>query len=646
MAPDLKELLRDAASRPAEPLDLEDVRRRAVGVARERHLRVGVAGLAVVAVLALLAVPLLNLLGTTTVEFADTPPADQDETNGEGAPPEEWETLPPAPIVPRVEAASVWTGEEMVVWGGMDPAQNFTGLRDGAAFDPATRTWRRLTDAPVVSAYGAAAVWTGDELLVWAGNGPGDDGGGGAAYDPRADAWTALPPGPVNPAAYATAVWTGDELIVWGGYGLRGGTGTADGAAYDPVTQQWRTIASAPLSPRFYHEAVWTGSEMVVWGGTSGDGAEVSRYVDGAAYDPASDTWRLIAEAPLTARDPGALLWSGKEMLVLGGLTGDNGVPARDGAAYDPAEDAWRSLPEIGLQNITSFAWAGDQAVAWGAGASSAMTTTPRAGEWLELPGNPGRLGDDAVAAWTGKQLIIWGGLDSNGKPVDDGAVLNTAAYPAPSTVRRPDTRPPGTAPDEPVVAGEGEASSPPTAEKPPTPDDALLPLWPIAQDSARLTSGEEAALAFGREVLGWRDARVTDGEPTEDGRFGERLTLTSDEVGRFVDMVVVPEGDRSWVVTWVGGPADPGLSVGISGTRVLVATSRWGARTAEAELLVQYPDQGAQATVSQRPAEFETDLSMPPTNPGSVLILFRDEQGDVIGAIGTGVPAGDFAAG
>ena len=51
---------------------------------------------------------------------------------------------------------------------------------------------------------------------------------------------------------------------------------------YDPAANRWQTFAAGPLSSRVLHTAVWTGQEMLVWGGTSGETA----LADGAAYRP------------------------------------------------------------------------------------------------------------------------------------------------------------------------------------------------------------------------------------------------------------------------------------------------------------------------------------------------------------------------
>jgi len=77
-----------------------------------------------------------------------------------------WSTLPAAPIPPRAGAAVVWTGREMIVWGGAT-GQNQDELRaDGAAYEPATNGWRTLPAAPIAARVDPSAVWTGTEMIV------------------------------------------------------------------------------------------------------------------------------------------------------------------------------------------------------------------------------------------------------------------------------------------------------------------------------------------------------------------------------------------------------------------------------------------------------------------------------------------------
>jgi hypothetical protein len=109
---------------------------------------------------------------------------------------------------------------------------------------------------------------------------------------PRANGSAKLiDPGPLAARTGHSVVWTGSEVVVWGGWGDETGRQRyGDGAAYNLASQHWRKIAAAPLTPRQKHVAVWTGSEMLIVGGDD--------HTDGAAYDPARDTWRRLPPAP------------------------------------------------------------------------------------------------------------------------------------------------------------------------------------------------------------------------------------------------------------------------------------------------------------------------------------------------------------
>src|SRR5438876_5977934 len=64
------------------------------------------------------------------------------------------------------------------------------------------------------------AVWTGSEMIVWGGLGSGGRLNTGGRYNPGTDSWTATSTTSAPVARYFhTAVWTGSEMIVWGGGG-------------------------------------------------------------------------------------------------------------------------------------------------------------------------------------------------------------------------------------------------------------------------------------------------------------------------------------------------------------------------------------------------------------------------------------------
>src|SRR5439155_747793 len=191
------------------------------------------------------------------------------------------------------------------------------------------------TNAPAIR-FGHAAVWTGSEMIVWGGSPDGtnvlDTGG---RYNPGMDSWVATSTANAPPArAYHTAVWTGSEMIVWGGYD---GTNVLNtGRRYNPSTNSWTatTPTNAPAA-RAIHTGVWTGSEMIVWGGFDGT-IDVS---SGARYDPTTDTWTATGVTSAgDARELHTAVWSGTEMIVWGGVK--HGAILNTGGRYTPSTDS------------------------------------------------------------------------------------------------------------------------------------------------------------------------------------------------------------------------------------------------------------------------------------------------------------------
>jgi len=137
-------------------------------------------------------------------------------------------------------------------------------------------TWT-VTSGPPDARASHTSVWTGSEMIVWGGAGFGTYFSTGAKYDPSTDTWTATSTTNAPTArAYHTSVWTGSEMIVWGGYSSNGTSHYfSTGRRYNPATDSWTatSITSVPAA-RELHTAVWTGSEMIVWGGYFYDGAE------------------------------------------------------------------------------------------------------------------------------------------------------------------------------------------------------------------------------------------------------------------------------------------------------------------------------------------------------------------------------------
>jgi hypothetical protein len=288
-----------------------------------------------------------------------------------------WRVLVDVPLA-RDNPSLVWTGAELLVWGGAEGQPTSSG----AAYDPDADTWREMEDAP--AAVQQQAVWTGREMIVW----------DGAAYDPVSDAWRMLPPAPVEQLGTTKALWTGREVVVV--------TGPADkvAAAYDPAADTWRRLPDLPRTGNLTG-AVWTGEEIVV----------VTDALVGTVLRFDGTEWRFAADLDGPRATYGMEVgWTGREVIVWGGAVD---VGMRQGYAYDPAADAWRELPRpwfAGTLVSAQAPWTGTHLVVSGetrAGRSFGAYR-PDEDRWFALPTPPSGPLLDGPMAWTGSELVVW----------------------------------------------------------------------------------------------------------------------------------------------------------------------------------------------------------------------------------------------
>ncbi|MBI5500086.1 MAG: hypothetical protein HY907_07565 [Deltaproteobacteria bacterium] len=298
-----------------------------------------------------------------------------------------WTTMAAAPgaMDARYRHVQEWTGTGMIVWGGTRSGGLGLAADGGGLYDPTGNTWA-IIDSGTIERSDPTSVWTGTEMLVWGGlvSWPTAVRDDGVRYDPATDNWEVLPPMSwSSPRWSAVAVWTGTTMLVWGGWRQTTGTPSATGDRFDPATGAWRAMSTtgAPAA-RGAATAVWTGSELLVWGGATSDAvgsAPSGSLGDGGAYDPAADTWRAISPigAP-SARHHYSAVWTGTRMIVWGGQLA-NGDPALgDGAAYDPATDTWTPITMFGAPAARrghTAIWTGTEMVVWGGSTVTGSTT-------------------------------------------------------------------------------------------------------------------------------------------------------------------------------------------------------------------------------------------------------------------------------
>ena len=259
------------------------------------------------------------------------------------------------------DSAAVWTGSECLIWGSFTNAAQELRV-GGGRYALASDTWSALSqDGAPTAREDHRAVWTGSEMLVWGGEDlSGNSFADGARYDPATDSWAAMSEDNAPLARDDhSAVWTGSEMLVWGGE-ASDQSKLASGGRYDPVTDSWTSLseANAP-SPREDHVALWTGSRMLIWGGEDTSGTQLA---SGGSYDLLTDTWTAISRegAPVALEDFSAV-WTGTDMIIWGGEYNNNSTQV--GYVYAPATDSWTTLSSLAAPSGRSghvAVWTGD----------------------------------------------------------------------------------------------------------------------------------------------------------------------------------------------------------------------------------------------------------------------------------------------
>ncbi|MBI2395196.1 MAG: hypothetical protein HYV09_36840 [Deltaproteobacteria bacterium] len=338
-----------------------------------------------------------------------------------------WRAVPPAPIAGRISHSAVWTGDELIVWGGRGPDEAFN---DGAAYDPVKDTWRVLAPAPLSPRIDHVAVWMGKEMLVWGGRIDGSSTtsyfADGATYDPRSNTWQRVAGSPMSSRARVAAVWstTTREVLLWGGV-YEFDFVAKDGAAFDPETRKWTHLSLTEAAPRAAPGSLWDGTRMVVVGGEC-KGIAAKPCNDVWAYEPSAGLWEKLATLPtayapdlgfaFTAAGPRraqAALFAGEKMTTKYG----------NGAFFDPATRAWTDIAapatELGEEPARTFAttfWAEDRLwvyggfIAGGGFDDHGAIWDPKTRAWSVMPASDLGPRMAASATSTHDDTFVWGG--------------------------------------------------------------------------------------------------------------------------------------------------------------------------------------------------------------------------------------------
>jgi len=442
--PDLEERLRrlPAALAVEAPAGLAERIARQGG--RRRRLRRATAAAVVVAVLGVAVATRSAVLDNTPTPVLGPGLLVQDATPRQLAR-GHWQALPSLPpglLARRSGAAVVWTGRELIVWGGLSRRGTvFQTLADGATYDPRTGRWALLPPAPEgqwLEGDRGLAVWTGREVLVWGGvtipDPVGNPNAGrpadGVAYDPERRTWRRLPARTAQPTPSCGdcwAVWTGRELVVGQVEEADAGGGTV-AVAYDPAANRWRPLPPSPtLTGGNGHlrarTAMWAGARLLVWSFWSatarGRFDETGAYdrpnerpdgIDLWAYDPATDRWTVLPAPPSQVRRVAAyssMVWTGRDVLITSTQEVRIGTKTRTttlAGRYDPDRARWTPIappPTRGGRVI--LAWTGAAVVELNRNA----VYDPATDGWLRLPALPEPAGHWPSQSWGAERALL-----------------------------------------------------------------------------------------------------------------------------------------------------------------------------------------------------------------------------------------------
>jgi hypothetical protein len=250
---------------------------------------------------------------------------------------------------------AIWTGNQVYLYNVLDPSDNFNGF---LKYNPSTRIWTAInenaTNSPQkIPALFTTMVWTGSEILIY--------GGDSFLYrfNPNNETW-AKTKGTNNPGLIfgPSGIWTGTEFIIWGGY--KSITGLQNrGFKFNPQTNIWTEISTtnAPEG-REGHGVFWDGTQMCLFGGQ-----RVFNTINDTLiykYNPNTNTWSSIVMnfAP-SQRFNFATIRIGNEILIFGGLApnGSGGLmPPNNRLSYNYLTNSWSTLNNITEELIYSDA--------------------------------------------------------------------------------------------------------------------------------------------------------------------------------------------------------------------------------------------------------------------------------------------------
>ncbi len=177
-------------------------------------------------------------------------------------------------------------------YGGSGAPSAAQVLGDFWRFDPMTLTWTEITTAgKPAAAHEGSAIWTGTELVFWGGvNANSESINTGARYNPTTDTWTAMSTtGAPVARSHAKAVRVGSDHIVFLGGFDELGDRAVRGGVYRISNNSWTVPTSVGRpGPRSGFAVVGGSLRVIVYGG--------SNFVFGQGSTYYGETWSFAPD--------------------------------------------------------------------------------------------------------------------------------------------------------------------------------------------------------------------------------------------------------------------------------------------------------------------------------------------------------------
>lgn len=287
----------------------------------------------------------------------------------------------------RIFHSAIWSGEQLLVWGGIVGGLSPAYTNSGSSYNPSTNQWASMSGtSDITERFGHCAVWTGNRMFIWGGENAGGLRDDGFLYNPSTNSWIAVS----TTDAPSARLWHSckvyaDKVYLWGGVSGSDSDILGSGAIYDPNTDAWTDMASTggiPYGESMFGAAILVDATIIYYNAVSG---QIARY------DLTNDTWESLSDTGIPDNRYGfAYSFDGNsnQFFVWGGGRASGGENLQDMFSYDISNDSWSSL-------------------------SSTNAPSARIGASLNLLDN---------------QLYLWGGWSaSTDSTLNDGAIYNIA---------------------------------------------------------------------------------------------------------------------------------------------------------------------------------------------------------------------------